>query len=70
MNSGTDLGKLFENTDAVFILCYAIILLNVDQHNPQNKKPMTVEVSGAVVDRRARCQNFHVRSNSLRISEP
>ena len=58
MNSGTDLGKLFENTDAVFILCYAIILLNVDQHNPQNKKPMTVEVSGAVVDKAGAMSEF------------
>eukprot|EP00049_Salpingoeca_infusionum_P015828 m.311478 g.311478 ORF g.311478 m.311478 type:complete len:1667 (+) comp15956_c0_seq1:541-5541(+) len=32
-----------QNPDAAFILSYAIILLNVDQHNPKNKKPMTVE---------------------------
>eukprot|EP00118_Oscarella_pearsei_P026459 m.309936 g.309936 ORF g.309936 m.309936 type:complete len:1642 (+) comp48637_c0_seq1:73-4998(+) len=43
VNKGSKLGESFANTDAVFILCYAIILLNVDQHNPQNKKPMTVE---------------------------
>ncbi len=28
--------------DGAFILSYAIILLNVDQHNPKNKKPMTL----------------------------
>lgn len=32
-----------KNTDAAFILSYAIILLNVDQHNPKNKRPMTLK---------------------------
>ena len=36
----------FANTDAVFTLAYAIIMLNVDQHNANVKqqKSMTVEV--------------------------
>ncbi|SPO22511.1 related to golgi-specific brefeldin a-resistance guanine nucleotide exchange factor 1 [Ustilago trichophora] len=29
--------------DAVFILAYSVIMLNTDQHNPQNKRRMTVE---------------------------
>ena len=38
---------LYANTDAVFTLVYAVIMLNVDQHNANIKqqKPMTVEVS-------------------------
>lgn len=32
--------RAVKNKDAAFILSYAIILLNVDQHNPKNKKPM------------------------------
>ena len=32
-----------DDRDATFILLYAIILLNVDQHNPKNKKPMTLQ---------------------------
>lgn len=37
----------FANTDSVFTLAYAIIMLNVDQHNANVKqqKSMTVEVS-------------------------
>ncbi|GAB2281595.1 Nucleolar GTP-binding protein 2 [Dionaea muscipula] len=31
----------FENKDAVLILCYSLIMLNTDQHNPQVKKKMT-----------------------------
>ena len=36
----------FANTDAVFTLAYAVIMLNVDQHNANVKqqKSMTVEV--------------------------
>ncbi|KAI1710082.1 sec7 domain-containing protein [Ditylenchus destructor] len=36
----------FEHVDAAFTLCYAIIMLNVDQHNPQvrrNQPPMTLD---------------------------
>ncbi|TKY84945.1 hypothetical protein EX895_006025 [Sporisorium graminicola] len=29
--------------DAVFILAYSVIMLNTDQHNPQNKRRMTVD---------------------------
>lgn len=32
---------LFVSKDAVFILCYSLIMLNTDQHNPQVKKKMT-----------------------------
>ncbi|KAF2299608.1 hypothetical protein GH714_039285 [Hevea brasiliensis] len=31
----------FATKDAVFILCYSLIMLNTDQHNPQVKKKMT-----------------------------
>ncbi|GAB4832952.1 Nucleolar GTP-binding protein 2 [Ancistrocladus abbreviatus] len=34
---------LFESKDAVLILCYSLIMLNTDQHNPQVKKKMTEE---------------------------
>lgn len=34
---------IFENKDAVFVLCYSLIMLNTDQHNPQVKKKMTEE---------------------------
>ncbi|KAJ9167791.1 hypothetical protein P3X46_019385 [Hevea brasiliensis] len=33
----------FASKDAVFILCYSLIMLNADQHNPQVKKKMTVD---------------------------
>ncbi|GMH18924.1 hypothetical protein Nepgr_020765 [Nepenthes gracilis] len=32
---------LFETKDVIFILCYSLIMLNTDQHNPQVKKKMT-----------------------------
>ncbi|KAK8918281.1 ARF guanine-nucleotide exchange factor GNL2 [Platanthera zijinensis] len=34
---------IFASKDAVFILCYSIIMLNTDQHNTQVKKKMTEE---------------------------
>lgn len=39
----------YANKDAVFTLCYAVIMLNVDQHNSNIKqqKPMTCEVQSA-----------------------
>ncbi|XP_059281864.1 ARF guanine-nucleotide exchange factor GNL2 [Lycium ferocissimum] len=33
--------EIFATKDAVFILCYSVIMLNTDQHNPQVKKKMT-----------------------------
>ncbi|KAF5776303.1 putative Sec7 domain, guanine nucleotide exchange factor, Sec7 domain superfamily [Helianthus annuus] len=33
--------EIFVTKDAVFILCYSVIMLNTDQHNPQVKKKMT-----------------------------
>ena len=45
-------GEPFANADAAFTLSYAVIMLNVDQHNVNAKKqsiPMTVEVSIALV---------------------
>lgn len=39
-------GEPFVNTDAAFSLAYAIIMLNVDQHNHNAKRlniPMTAE---------------------------
>ncbi|KAL2929254.1 ARF guanine-nucleotide exchange factor GNL2 [Bienertia sinuspersici] len=35
--------EIFETKDAVFVLCYSLIMLNTDQHNPQVKKKMTEE---------------------------
>ncbi|XP_031387596.1 ARF guanine-nucleotide exchange factor GNL2 [Punica granatum] len=35
--------EIFASKDAVFVLCYSIIMLNTDQHNPQVKKRMTEE---------------------------
>ncbi|KAJ4846390.1 Nucleolar GTP-binding protein 2 [Turnera subulata] len=32
---------IFATKDAVYILCYSLIMLNTDQHNPQVKKKMT-----------------------------
>ena len=34
---------MFATMDAVFVLCYSLIMLNTDQHNPQVKKKMTEE---------------------------
>ncbi|KAJ3695042.1 hypothetical protein LUZ60_000419 [Juncus effusus] len=34
---------IFADKDAVFVLCYSLIMLNTDQHNPQVKKKMTLE---------------------------
>ncbi|KAL3633139.1 Nucleolar GTP-binding protein 2 [Castilleja foliolosa] len=34
---------MFVSKDAVMILCYSVIMLNTDQHNPQVKKKMTEE---------------------------
>lgn len=33
--------EIFVSKDAVLILCYSVIMLNTDQHNPQVKKKMT-----------------------------
>ena len=41
-------GEPFANADAAFTLAYAVIMLNVDQHNTNAKKqniPMTAEVT-------------------------
>lgn len=35
--------EIFVTKDAVFILCYSLIMLNTDLHNPQVKKKMTEE---------------------------
>ncbi|CAI9100301.1 OLC1v1037274C1 [Oldenlandia corymbosa var. corymbosa] len=35
--------EVFVSKDAVFVLCYSVIMLNTDQHNPQVKKKMTEE---------------------------
>jgi brefeldin A-resistance guanine nucleotide exchange factor 1 len=34
--------KVPKDTDCTFVLCYAVIQLNVDQHNKQVKNPMTI----------------------------
>lgn len=31
------------NQDAAYILAYSVIMLNTDQHNPQNRRKMTIE---------------------------
>ncbi|XP_031483005.1 ARF guanine-nucleotide exchange factor GNL2-like [Nymphaea colorata] len=35
--------EMFVDKDAVFVLCYSLIMLNTDQHNAQVKKKMTEE---------------------------
>ncbi|XP_075499311.1 ARF guanine-nucleotide exchange factor GNL2 [Primulina tabacum] len=35
--------EIFVSKDAVFVLCYSLIMLNTDQHNAQVKKKMTEE---------------------------
>ncbi|KAK6944992.1 Mon2/Sec7/BIG1-like, HUS domain [Dillenia turbinata] len=35
--------EIFASKDAVLVLCYSLIMLNTDQHNPQVKKKMTEE---------------------------
>ncbi|KAF5748605.1 GNOM-like 2 [Tripterygium wilfordii] len=35
--------EIFVSKDCVYILCYSLIMLNTDQHNPQVKKKMTEE---------------------------
>ncbi|XP_020524408.1 ARF guanine-nucleotide exchange factor GNL2, partial [Amborella trichopoda] len=35
--------EMFADKDAVFVLCYSLIMLNTDQHNAQVKKKMTEE---------------------------
>jgi len=50
-------GEPFANADAAFTLSYAIIMLNVDQHNHNVKKqniPMTIDVSMLAV----MCRDF------------
>jgi hypothetical protein len=39
-----ELGKVFANRDAVYVLCYAILMLNTDQYSTQVKKRMSLEV--------------------------
>ncbi|CAI8046654.1 Golgi-specific brefeldin A-resistance guanine nucleotide exchange factor 1 [Geodia barretti] len=38
-----ELGKVFANRDAVYVLCYAILMLNTDQYSTQVKKRMSLE---------------------------
>ena len=51
-----------EDRDAAFILLYAIILLNVDQHNPKNKRPMTLN---DFVKNQARNAERHVHTDTI-----
>ena len=37
------IGAVFANVDAIFVLTYAILMLNTDQHNPEVKDPMSFE---------------------------
>ena len=39
------MAKHFADKDAVFIMTYSIIMLNVDLHNKQVKTPMTLKVA-------------------------
>ncbi|KAJ9113728.1 hypothetical protein QFC20_001753 [Naganishia adeliensis] len=32
-----------KNSDAAYVLAYSVIMLNTDQHNPQNRRRMTIE---------------------------
>jgi len=44
-----ELVNWFADKDAVFIMTYSIIMLNVDLHNKQVKTPMTLQVSPVVI---------------------
>ena len=37
------IGTIFANVDAIFVLSYAILMLNTDQHNPEVKTPMSFD---------------------------
>ena len=36
--------QLFDNSDAVFVLCYAILMLHTDLHSTKLKQKMSLEV--------------------------
>ena len=38
------LATMFANQDAVFVLCYAILMLHTDLHNSRLKQKMSLEV--------------------------
>ena len=42
-------GKVFANRDAVYVLCYAILMLNTDQYSAQVRKRMSLEVHVHVI---------------------
>ena len=41
-------GSLFHNQDAVYVLCYAIMMLNTDLHSARIKQRMCLDVSELV----------------------
>ena len=57
---------MFANADAAFTLAYAIIMLNVDQHNANMKqqKPMTAEVRN-IFQVKSLIRNVLERCNNL-----
>ncbi|KAK4493444.1 hypothetical protein RD792_006795 [Penstemon davidsonii] len=71
---------MFASKDAVMILCYSIIMLNTDQHNPQVKKKMTEEDfirnnrsinGGSDLPREYLSELFHsILHNAIALSDP
>jgi hypothetical protein len=54
---------IIEDTDSTFVLAYAIIMLNVDQHNPRVKKRMTADdfiKNQRCVQRPGRVYDLHI----------
>lgn len=69
----------FASKDTVFVLCYSLIMLNTDQHNPQVKKKMTEDEfirnnreinAGKDLPREYLSELFHSISNNAIILSP
>ncbi|KGN60625.1 ARF guanine-nucleotide exchange factor GNL2 [Cucumis sativus] len=69
----------FASKDTVFVLCYSLIMLNTDQHNPQVKKKMTEDEfirnnreinAGKDLPRDYLSELFHSISNNAIILSP
>ncbi|KAI6652566.1 hypothetical protein LOD99_4351 [Oopsacas minuta] len=54
------IGNVFANVDAVFVLTYAILMLNTDQHNPEVKDPMSFEAFNRIQREMNGGKNFPV----------
>eukprot|EP01105_Mastigella_eilhardi_P015636 TRINITY_DN357_c1_g1_i4.p1 TRINITY_DN357_c1_g1~~TRINITY_DN357_c1_g1_i4.p1 ORF type:complete len:1269 (-),score=349.93 TRINITY_DN357_c1_g1_i4:49-3855(-) len=69
----------FYNADACYILSYSVIILNVDQHNPKVKEPMTAQQfvstnrginKGRNIPERMLLEIYHtIKENEMRLPE-